>query len=56
MPARDVRRQCLRDRIIDVYRQAEGDEYREQRCVGPGESPVIPGVPDRWIAFDEVLA
>jgi len=45
----------LRDRAIDVYRQAEGDEYREQRRVGPGDSLVIPGVPDRWIAFDEVL-
>jgi len=45
----------LRDRAIDVYRQTEGHEYREQRRVGPGESLVIPGVPDRSIAFDEVL-
>ena len=46
----------LRDRAIDVYRRAVGDEYREQRRVGLGESLVIPGVPDRRIAVDEVLA
>jgi len=46
----------LRDRAIDVYRQAEGEEYREQRRVGPGESLVIPGVADRRIAVDEVFA
>jgi Uma2 family endonuclease len=46
----------LRDRTIDVYRQAEGEEYREQRRVGPGESLVIAGVADRRIAVDEVFA
>ena len=46
----------LRDRAIDVYRRAGGDEYREHRRVGPGESLMIPGVPDQRIAVDEVLA
>ena len=46
----------LRNRAIDVYRDSLGDEYREQRRVGPGESLVIPGVPDRRIAVDEGLA
>jgi Uma2 family endonuclease len=46
----------LRDRAIDVYRGVEGDEYREQRRVGPGESLVIPGVPERLIAVGDVLA
>jgi Uma2 family endonuclease len=46
----------LQDRAIDVYRQAEGEEYREQRRVGPGESLVIAGVADRRIAVDEVFA
>ena len=46
----------LRDRAIDVYRQAEGDEYRGQRRVGPGQSLAIPGVPDQRVAVDEVLA
>lgn len=45
----------LRDRAIDVYRQAVGGEYREQRRVRPGESLVIPGVPDLWIALDQML-
>jgi len=45
----------LRDRAVDVYRQVEGGQYREQRRVGSGQSLVIPGVPDLWIAVDEVL-
>lgn len=35
----------LRNRGIDVYRQAAGNEYREHQRVGPGQSLVIPGVP-----------
>jgi Uma2 family endonuclease len=46
----------LRDRAIDVYRQAEGEQYREQRRVGPGESLAIPGVSVQRIAFEDVLA
>jgi Uma2 family endonuclease len=45
----------LRDRAIDLYRQAAGDEYREHQRVGPGQSLVIPGVPDQRIATDEAL-
>jgi Uma2 family endonuclease len=46
----------LRARTIDVYRDAEGDRYREQRRVGRGEMLVVPGVRDQQIAVDDVLA
>jgi hypothetical protein len=45
-----------RVRTIDVYRNAEGDRYREQRRVGPCERLVIPGVHDEQIGVDDVLA
>jgi len=46
----------LRARAIDVYRQAAGGEYREQRRAESGESLAIPGVHDRQIAVDDVFA
>lgn len=45
----------LLDRAIDVYREAVGDEYRDERRVGPGESLTIPGVPNQRITIDEVF-
>jgi Uma2 family endonuclease len=46
----------LRARAIDVYRQPAGDEYRDERRAGPGESLAIPGVRDQRLAVDDVLA
>jgi Uma2 family endonuclease len=42
-------------RAIDVYRQAEGNRYLEQRRVERGEMLAIPGVGDRQIAVVDVL-
>jgi Uma2 family endonuclease len=45
----------LRERAIDVYREAAGGEYREHQRVGVGQSLVIPGVSDQRIAVGDVL-
>lgn len=45
----------VRERAIDVYRQPSGDEYREQRRLGPAESLSIPGVGEQRLAVSDVL-
>lgn len=45
----------LRERAIDVYREAAGGEYRKHHRVGSGQSLVIPGVADQRIAVGDVL-
>jgi Uma2 family endonuclease len=47
----------LRERVIDVYRQPSGDQYREHRRVEPGDALEIPRVVGgQRIAVSDVLA